>query len=73
VVESATVVYTIECSEYINIQLPKPNFTLRYYGLSAGKEYKAFKLPRALNLWQPEDKGTTGTLAVYDVVDEKEK
>jgi hypothetical protein len=71
--ESATVVYTLKCSEYLNVKLPKPDFTLRCYALSAGKEYKAFKFPRALNFWQPEDKSTTGTLALYDIVDEKEK
>ncbi|HWZ55057.1 MAG TPA: hypothetical protein VNZ63_03245 [Verrucomicrobiae bacterium] len=70
IAESKTVTYALKCDEFLSTE--KHSFVVRCFNLSAGKDYFARRFPTAINFWQPEDAGE-GTLAVYEIVSEKEK
>lgn len=69
VAESKTVVYSLSCDEFLNIN---SGWTMRCFHVAAGKDYSVRKFPTAMNFWPPEEKGP-GTLALYDILSEKEK
>jgi hypothetical protein len=70
IAESKTITYTLKCDEFLNME--KHRFVVRCFNLSAGKDYSARRFPTSINFWKPEDSGE-GTLAVYEVISEKEK
>jgi hypothetical protein len=71
VVESKTIVYTLQCDEFLNMDVK--DWTLRCYDLAAGKDYTGYRTQNSLNFWKPEDKGKKFRMSVFSIVSEKEK
>jgi hypothetical protein len=71
VVESKTVVYSLTCDEFLNMEIR--DYTLRCYSIAAGKDYSGYRTQNSLNFWKPEDKDKKYRLAVFEIVSEKEK
>jgi hypothetical protein len=70
VAESKTVVYGLSCDEFISIE--KHGYTLSCYHVAAGKDYAVKRFPTAINFWPPGEKAE-GTMAMYEILSEKEK
>jgi hypothetical protein len=71
VVESKTIVYTLQCDEFLNMEVK--DYTLRCYDLAAGKDYAGNRTQNSLNFWKPEDRGKKFRMSVFSIVSEKEK
>ena len=71
VVETKTIIYSLKCDEFYSYK--KRDYAVGCFHLAAGKDYSGFRAPTALNFWKPEDKNKGYTLAVYEIVSEKEK
>ncbi|HEU0048175.1 MAG: hypothetical protein DMG96_28685 [Acidobacteria bacterium] len=71
VAETKTIIYSLKCDEFYSYA--KRDYAVGCFHLAAGKDYSGFRAPTALNFWKPEDKNKGYTLAVYEIVSEKEK
>jgi len=71
VVESKTIVYSLQCDEIFSME--KHDYTGRCFSISAGKDYSARKFDTAISFWPPEERGEKYLLFMYDIVSEKER
>lgn len=71
VMESKTVIYSVECREYQ--QNDTGHFTIRCFPVAAGKDYSGKRLATSIALWPPDAKDDEYKLGVYSIISEKEK
>jgi hypothetical protein len=71
VVETKTIIYSLKCDEYYSNE--KRGFAASCFHLSAGKDYSGKRFSTSIGFWRPEDRNSSSTLIMYDIVSEKEK